>query len=165
VAQTRWCVDGLAATAVSEQPGRQPSALSPTGLAIPLQDGELAQQYTARYGQPDLTKGRSLLKSVGFRYPCGRLYEPNGKPFSLTIIGSSTYTDVIADYQARAHRQLRAASAAARGDRPPCLTSACTPATPPNSPRCCSSSTTGSVAAASSSSGLTTHDRGLLHAR
>ena len=79
--------------------GEQPPALSPTGLVIPLQDGELAAQYTARYGQPDLSKARSLLKSVGFRYSGGRLYEPNGKPFSLTIIGPSAYTDVMADYQ------------------------------------------------------------------
>jgi peptide/nickel transport system substrate-binding protein len=79
--------------------GEQPPALSPTGLVLPLQNAELAQQYTALYGRPDLTRARALLESAGFRYAGGQLYEPDGKPFSLTIIGPSAYTDVMADYQ------------------------------------------------------------------
>lgn len=92
-------LDRSAVVAAGEY-GEQPPALSPTGLVLPLQKAELASQFSgSNYGPPDLTAARTLLESAGFKYTGGKLYEPNGKPFTMTIIGPSAYTDVMADFQ------------------------------------------------------------------
>ncbi len=88
--------------------GEQPPALSPTGLVLPIQDSLLAPQYRSlRYRTNDAAAVR-LLQSAGFtRTADGSLLEPNGKPFQVTIIGPTPYTDVMADFQEIA-QQLKA---------------------------------------------------------
>jgi peptide/nickel transport system substrate-binding protein len=85
--------------------GEQPAAQSPTGLVLPLQSSQLAPGAAAEnYTAPNLTQARSLLESAGFTYSNGHLYEPGGKPFSLTVIAPSAFTDIMADFQVVANQ-------------------------------------------------------------
>jgi peptide/nickel transport system substrate-binding protein len=85
--------------------GEQPAAQSPTGLVLPVQSSQLAPGFAAdNYTAPNLTQARSLLESAGFTYSNGHLYEPGGKPFTLTIIAPSAYTDVMTDFQVVANQ-------------------------------------------------------------
>ncbi len=114
-------IDRRAVVATGEE-GLVPPATSPTGLALPLYRRFLAPQYATLTYRPDPKGATALLAAAGFhRGAGGTLLEPDGKPFDITMVAPSGWTDTLADYQVIAqelgrigiHVSVRAVSLAA----------------------------------------------------
>ncbi len=73
---------------------------SATGLSLPRWQSWLAPQYASATESFNPSGAKALLESIGFKAGSnGMLDEPNGKPFSVTILGPSPYTDWMTDAQ------------------------------------------------------------------
>ncbi|MGO9660002.1 MAG: ABC transporter substrate-binding protein [Acidimicrobiales bacterium] len=72
--------------------------LSPTGLTLPRWGSWLAPQYASLNETYNPSGAKAMLEKAGFKVGAGgMLNEPNGSPFSLTILGPSPYTDWMTD--------------------------------------------------------------------
>ncbi|MDA8281621.1 MAG: ABC transporter substrate-binding protein [Actinomycetota bacterium] len=88
------------AVVASGEEGLVPAATSPTGLALPLYRSFLAPQYASLTYHPDPGGAAALLASAGFhRTPGGTMLQPDGRPFDITMVAPSGWTDSLADYQ------------------------------------------------------------------
>jgi peptide/nickel transport system substrate-binding protein len=73
---------------------------SPTGLTIPRWSPWLAPQYANLTEKFAPNAAKKLLEKNGFKLGSGgMLLEPNGKPFSVTLVGPTPYTDWMTDAQ------------------------------------------------------------------
>jgi peptide/nickel transport system substrate-binding protein len=71
-----------------------------TGLTLPRWGTWLASQYASATIPYSPSGAKSMLEKAGFKVGSnGLLNEPNGKPFDLTILGPSPYTDWMTDAQ------------------------------------------------------------------
>lgn len=69
-----------------------------TGLTLPRWSSWLAPQYKNATETFNPKAAKALLEKAGFKLGSnGMLNEPNGKPFDLTILGPSPYTDWMTD--------------------------------------------------------------------
>ncbi len=71
-----------------------------TGLSLPRWSKWLTSAYATDTVKFDPAKAKSLLESAGFKMGAnGMLNEPTGKPFNLTLLGPSPYTDWMTDLE------------------------------------------------------------------
>lgn len=86
---------------------------SETGLTLPRWQSWLASQYAGDTTSFNPSGVKTLLESAGFKLGSnGMLDEPNGKPFSVTIVGPSPYTDWMTDAQLMASEMQQSGIAA-----------------------------------------------------
>jgi peptide/nickel transport system substrate-binding protein len=76
------------------------ASTSQTGLSLPRWSTWLAPQYSGLGFKFDPNGAKKLLEKAGFKAGSdGMLNMPNGKPFTFTILGPSSYTDFMTDLQ------------------------------------------------------------------
>ncbi len=82
---------------------------SPTGLTLPRWSTWLAPQYAGLTLKYDPSAAKAMLEKAGFKAGAGgMLDEPNGSPFTITILGPSPYTDWMTDAQLMASEMRQA---------------------------------------------------------
>jgi peptide/nickel transport system substrate-binding protein len=82
---------------------------SPTGLTLPRWSTWLAPQYAGLTEKYDPSGAKAMLEAAGFKVGSnGMLDEPNGSPFTVTILGPSPYTDWMTDAELMASEMHQA---------------------------------------------------------
>lgn len=85
------------------------ASTSPTGLSLPRWKTWLAPQFASLTEQFNPSAAKSALEKAGFKVGSnGMLKQPNGAPFSVTILGPSPYTDFMTDAQLMASEMQKA---------------------------------------------------------
>ncbi len=80
--------------------GFYPADDTPTGLTLPRWQAWLAPQFASLQETFDPSAAKALLEKAGFKPGAnGMLDEPNGKPFTLTLLGPAPYNDWMTDLQ------------------------------------------------------------------
>ncbi|MGA3352264.1 MAG: ABC transporter substrate-binding protein [Acidimicrobiales bacterium] len=86
---------------------------SPTGLTIPRWSSWLAPQYSGSSLSFAPNAAKKLLEKNGFKLGSnGMLKEPNGKPFTVTLLGPTPYTDWMTDLELMVSEMAQAGIAA-----------------------------------------------------
>jgi peptide/nickel transport system substrate-binding protein len=85
------------------------STNSPTGLTLPRWNSWLAPQYSGLSESYNPSAAKAALEKAGFKAGSnGLLNQPNGKPFNVTILGPSPYTDWMTTAQLEASEMRKA---------------------------------------------------------
>jgi peptide/nickel transport system substrate-binding protein len=85
------------------------STNSPTGLTLPRWQSWLAPQFSGLTESYDPSAAKAMLEKAGFKPGSnGMLNQPNGKPFNVTILGPSPYTDWMTTAQLEASEMRNA---------------------------------------------------------
>lgn len=84
---------------IAEQ-NEQPANTTPTGLVFPQHEPFVADKYKNVTLKQDVEQSKALLAKAGYR-PGGDgvLVGPDGKRFSITLLTSSGFTDILTMYQ------------------------------------------------------------------